>query len=129
MADKKLLAYLWMLLKRPGTHLLAVVFADTAAYVVAHAGTSAMAVMTYMLQMLLLYRVWRGANMIPWMLLMAVSLYEGYVVYQVIAQGAAGTAQTWTAWHLLAVGLTFLVLVSPGVRGRLQALRGIRPAR
>jgi hypothetical protein len=118
-----------MLLRRPGTQLLAVVVANTVAYLVSQSGGSAMAIMTYLLQMLLLYRVWRGANLIPWLLLMAITIYEAYCVYTVLDNGAAATHPLWFSSHASAVGVTVLVLIGPDVRRRLGALRGPKAAR
>ena len=129
MPEKKRTPLLWTLLRRPGTQLLAVVLADSFAYAVSHTGSSSVAVMTYLLQMMLVYRVWRGSNMVPWLLLILLTIYEGSCVYIAVSKGATASHSTWVISHALAVFVTALVLVSPGVRRRLSPLRGPKAAR
>lgn len=128
MAETMSTPLLWMLLRRPGTQLLAVILADSIAFGLANTSKSSVAVMTYFLQMLLVYRVWRGANMVPWLLLFLVTIYEGFCVYVAASKGAMANYQTWVITHAVAVIVTALVLVSPGVRRRLSPLRGPRAA-
>lgn len=109
--------------------MLAVVLADSFAYAVSHTGSSSVAVMTYLLQMMLVYRVWRGSNMVPWLLLILLTIYEGSCVYIAVSKGATASHSTWVISHALAVFVTALVLVSPGVRRRLSPLRGPKAAR
>jgi hypothetical protein len=124
--DTPLASLIWMVLRRPGTLLLAVVFADSFAYFVSGAGTSPVAMLVYLLQMFLLYRIWRGANMVPWLLLMVIAGYEAYCVRLVMDAGAAVTHRPWVAAHLIAIGTTVSVLISGPVRGRVGPLRGLR---
>jgi hypothetical protein len=117
------------LLRRPGTQLLAIVIADTGAFVLSHAGNSTLTVLAYFLQMLLVYRVWQGSNMVTWLLLALMSVYEAMCVYVVVSKGAAWYAPQWVAAHSIAVVVTGLVLFSPDVRERLVPLRGPKSAK
>jgi hypothetical protein len=126
MAEPMSTPLLWTLFRRPGTQLLAVILADSVAFGFANTSKSSVAVMTYLLQMLLVYRVWRGENMVPWLLLFLITIYEGFCVYVAASKGAMASYQTWVVTHAIAVLVTVLVLVSPGVRRRLSPLRGPR---
>lgn len=108
--------------------MLAVVLADSLAYATSHTGTSSVAVMTYLLQMMLVFRVWQGSNMVPWLLLILLTIYEGSCVYLAASKGATASHPTWVLSHALAVFVTGLALASPGVRRRLSPLRGPKEA-
>lgn len=114
-------------LRRPGTLLLAVLVVDTYAYFVSDAGDSPVGLLTYLLQAFLLYRIWRGANLVPWLLLLTITGYEAFCVKQVIDAGVAADHRGWVTAHVLAVAMTAIVLISAPVRARLGPLRGIRP--
>ncbi|MFG1928028.1 hypothetical protein [Cryptosporangium sp. NPDC048952] len=113
-------------LQRPGTLLLLVLVANTYAYFVSHGGDSAVGLLTYLLQAFLLYRIWRGANLVPALLLLAIAAYEAYCVKQVFDAGAAAGHRGWVTAHVLAVAVTVTVLISAPVRRRMGPLRGIR---
>jgi len=113
-------------LRRPGTLLLLVLVADTYAFFVSDAGESPVGMLVYLLQAFLLYRVWRGANMVPLILLLVIAAYEAYCVKQVIDAGAAVDHRAWVTAHVLAVAVTFAILLSSAVRRRLSPLRGLR---
>jgi|UPI0004B759D5 hypothetical protein len=113
-------------LRRPGTLLLGVLVVDTYAYYVSDAGDSPVGLLTYLLQAFLLYRLWRGANAVPWLLLLAITAYEAFCVKQVIDAGVAADHRDWVAAHVIAVATTVTVLISAPVRGKLGPLRGIR---
>lgn len=113
-------------LRRPGTLLLGVVLADTAAYNVSNQGGSAVALLVYLLTMFLLYRVWRGANLVPWLLLAVITAYEAYCVRLVVLAEAAVEHRTWVTAHLIAIATTVLVLASPPVRRLIGPVRGLR---
>lgn len=114
------------ILGRPGTLLLLVVLADTAAYYVSDADDSVVALVRYLLQMFLLYRIWRGATVVPAILLVVLSGYEAYCVKQVFDAGLAADHRGWVTVHVLAVATTVFVVVSGPVRGRIGPLRGLR---
>ena len=115
-------------LRRPGTLLLFVVVADTVAYYVSDASDSAVGLMCYLLQMFLLYRIWRGANLVPALLLLILSSYEAYAVKQVLDAGVAADHRGWVTVHVVAIATTVFVLISPPVRRRIGPLRGLRSA-
>ncbi|SHN35311.1 hypothetical protein [Cryptosporangium aurantiacum] len=114
------------LLQRPGTLLLFVLLADTYAYFVSDAGSSAVGLLVYLLQAFLLYRVWRGANLVPVMLLLVIAGYEAYCVKQVVDAGIGGDHRTWVLAHVFAIMVTVAVLFSAPVRQRRAPLRGVR---
>jgi hypothetical protein len=114
-------------LRRRGTLLLAVLVVDTYAFFVSDAGDSPVGLLTYLLQAFLLYRIWRGANFVPWMLLLTIAAYEAYCVKLVVDVGAAADHRSWAVAHISAVALTAAVLISAPVRRGLGPLRGTRP--
>ena len=111
-------------LRRTGTLLLIVLVVDTLAFYVSDAGSSPVGLITYLLQAFLLYRVWRGANVVPVLLLLVIAASEAYCVKQVIDAGAAVDHRAWVASHVLAIGTTVAVLFSAPVRRALGPLRG-----
>lgn len=111
-------------LRRRGTLLLGVLVVDTYAFFVSDAGDSPVGLLTYLLQAFLLYRIWRGANLVPWLLLLTIAAYEAYNVKLVIDAGAAVGHRTWVFAHVGAVLTTVLVLISAPVRRGLGAIRG-----
>ncbi|GAA3385628.1 hypothetical protein [Cryptosporangium minutisporangium] len=116
-------------LRRPGTLLLCVLLADTYAYFISNAGDSPVGLLVYLLQMFLLYRIWRGANLVPWLLLLVISGYEAFCVRQVLDAGVAADHRSWVTAHVVAIATTVFVLISPSVRGRLAPVRGSDPRR
>jgi hypothetical protein len=111
-------------LRRPGTLLLVVLVADTFAFYVSDAGESPVGLLLHLLQAFLLYRIWRGANLVPWLLLILIAGYRAYYVKQVIEAGGAADHRALVVAHLLAAATTVAVLVSAPVRRRLGPLRG-----
>ncbi|TQS46476.1 hypothetical protein [Cryptosporangium phraense] len=113
-------------LRRPGTLLLLIVGADSLAYYASDTRDSVVALVCYLLQMFLVYRIWRGANLVPVVLLVSISGYEAYCVKQVLDAGTAPDHPLWVFVHCLAIMTTVFVLISGPVRGRIGPLRGTR---
>ncbi|MFI5957793.1 hypothetical protein [Cryptosporangium sp. NPDC051539] len=113
-------------LRRPGTLLLLIVLADSLAFYVSDTHKSVVALVCYLLQMFLVYRIWRGANVVPALLLTIISIYEAYCVKQVLDAGVATDHRIWITVHVLAIVTTVCVLISGPVRGRIGPLRGVR---
>jgi hypothetical protein len=111
---------------KAGAWMFAIGVTDTLALMRAQEGYLVAGV--FILQIVLLYRVWRHGGRIAWAVLfvlagIAIALIVEVVTADRVAAGAIGFVVTQS----LAVVMTLVGLMAPPVRARLQAVRLLQP--